>query len=73
MLKATAGGGGIGMYVCNSLEELRQHFESARDRGKSFFANSGVYLEKYYPNARRIEVQIFGNGKGKVNMDISTD
>ena len=64
MLKSTAGGGGIGMQRCYSAEELSLAFESVKRLSANNFANDGVFLEKFIENARHIEVQIFGDGKG---------
>ncbi|HET8710119.1 MAG TPA: biotin carboxylase N-terminal domain-containing protein, partial [Spongiibacteraceae bacterium] len=64
MLKSTAGGGGIGMQLCHSEDELRAAYDSVRRLSANNFANSGVFIEKYVGNARHIEVQIFGDGKG---------
>lgn len=66
MLKSTAGGGGIGMQLCYSNEELKNGFESVGRLSKSNFSQGGIYLEKFVASARHIEVQIFGDGKGKV-------
>ncbi|PPC75107.1 urea carboxylase [Pokkaliibacter plantistimulans] len=66
MLKSTAGGGGIGLTRCASEAELVDAYESVQRLGKSFFSNSGVFLERYVDNARHIEVQIFGDGQGQV-------
>ncbi len=66
MLKSTAGGGGIGMQLCWDSEELARSFESVKRLGSNNFANSGLFLEKYVQNARHIEAQIFGDGKGNV-------
>jgi len=65
MLKSTAGGGGIGMQVCGDEQALRAAWDSVRRLGANYFANDGVFLEKYIANARHIEVQIFGDGAGK--------
>jgi urea carboxylase len=65
MLKSTAGGGGIGMQVCSDAEVLRSAWDSVKRLGTNYFANDGVFLEKYIANARHIEVQIFGDGKGQ--------
>lgn len=66
MLKATGGGGGIGMQVCRSAAELDRAYDVvARLAAKSFSA-TGVFLERYVENARHIEVQVFGDGNGKV-------
>jgi len=64
MLKSTAGGGGIGMQVCRSEDELRRVFDSVRRLSENNFANSGVFLEKFIEHARHIEVQVFGDGQG---------
>ena len=66
MLKSTAGGGGIGMRLCGSPEELTDSFEAVQRLSQSNFGESGVYLEKFVSAARHIEVQIFGDGKGGV-------
>lgn len=66
MLKSTAGGGGIGMQLCYSDEELKNGFESVGRLSKSNFSQGGIYLEKFVASARHIEVQIFGDGKGDV-------
>ncbi len=66
MLKATGGGGGIGMQVCQSEKELKTAYETCQMQAEKYFGNSGVYLEKYYPKSRHIEVQIFGDGRGHV-------
>ena len=65
MLKSTAGGGGIGMQLCYSGQELEKHFASVKRLGENNFSNSGVFLEKFVERARHIEVQIFGDGAGK--------
>ena len=66
MLKSTAGGGGIGLTRCNNANELREAFESVRRMGQNFFSDSGVFIERFIDEARHIEVQVFGDGKGKV-------
>ncbi|GHT92465.1 urea carboxylase [Betaproteobacteria bacterium] len=66
MLKSTAGGGGIGMKVCRSAEELSAAFESVRRLGQNNFSDAGVFIEQYIEHARHLEVQIFGDGKGEV-------
>ncbi len=66
MLKSTAGGGGIGMKVCGNRAELIEAFASVARVSKSNFKESGIFLEKFVANARHIEVQIFGDGKGRV-------
>ncbi|BGO94863.1 hypothetical protein NBRC10512_002530 [Rhodotorula toruloides] len=66
LLKATAGGGGMGMSICWSEAELKKAFQGTTDLSKNLFSNAGVFVEKYIPKARHIEVQVFGDGKGKV-------
>jgi len=66
MLKATAGGGGIGMRICRDDAEIRDGFAAVARLGSANFGDSGVFLERYVERARHIEVQIFGDGKGKV-------
>jgi urea carboxylase len=66
MLKATAGGGGIGMRVCENAAALRAAFAAIVHLAGSNFANGGVYLERFVRRARHIEVQIFGDGSGRV-------
>lgn len=66
ILKSTAGGGGIGMQVCRSAEELAVKFESVQRLARNNFGDGRLYLEKYVAQARHIEVQIFGDGAGSV-------
>ncbi|RZU38183.1 urea carboxylase [Fluviicoccus keumensis] len=66
MLKSTAGGGGIGLSRCNSEAELIAAYESVQRLGQNFFNDAGVFLERFVDEARHVEVQIFGNGLGKV-------
>ncbi|WP_296234429.1 urea carboxylase [uncultured Pseudomonas sp.] len=66
MLKSTAGGGGIGMRVCRSAEELSDAFEAVKRLGQNNFSDSGVFIEKYIQRARHLEVQVFGDGQGEV-------
>ncbi|SAK91756.1 urea amidolyase [Caballeronia pedi] len=64
MLKSTAGGGGIGMRVCRSADELAAQFDIVRRLGQNNFSDAGVFIEKYIERARHLEVQMFGDGKG---------
>ncbi|KAG1727747.1 allophanate hydrolase subunit 2-domain-containing protein [Suillus paluster] len=66
ILKATAGGGGMGLLVCRNRNDLSNCFIGAQERATSLFRNGGVFIERYYPAARHIEVQVFGNGLGNV-------
>lgn len=66
MLKSTAGGGGIGLSRCATPEELHAAYASVQRLGAQFFRDSGLFLERYIHRARHIEVQIFGDGEGRV-------
>lgn len=66
MLKSTAGGGGIGMRLCWNQDELAGAYESVKNLAQNNFKDAGLFLEKYVDQARHIEVQIFGDGKGQV-------
>ncbi len=66
MLKATAGGGGIGMRVCADEAALVGAFDAVARLGASNFGDAGVFLERFVARARHVEVQIFGDGKGRV-------
>ncbi|MDO3386728.1 urea carboxylase [Gilvimarinus sp. SDUM040013] len=65
MLKSSAGGGGIGMKLCESEQDLIDSFDSVRKLGANNFSDDRVFLEKFIGQARHIEVQVFGDGKGK--------
>ncbi|MFC7047967.1 urea carboxylase [Emcibacter nanhaiensis] len=66
MLKATAGGGGIGMRVCEDRDDLLSAFDTVQRQGQGSFGDGGVFLERYVRHARHVEVQIFGDGGGNV-------
>ena len=66
MLKATAGGGGIGMRICEDEADVRDGFAAVARLGQSNFGDAGVFLERYIRRARHIEVQIFGDGAGRI-------
>lgn len=66
MLKSTAGGGGIGMRLCRNETELQEAFAVVQRLSAANFKDSGMYLEKFIECARHIEVQIFGDGQGRV-------
>lgn len=66
MLKTTAGGGGIGLTRCNNAQDLSKAYESVQRMGEQFFRDGGVFIERFVDNARHVEVQIFGDGKGRV-------
>lgn len=66
MLKSTAGGGGIGMQLCRGESELVAAYASVERLAHSNFSDGGLFLEKYIEQARHIEVQLFGDGGGRV-------
>ncbi len=66
MVKASAGGGGIGMSVAHDVAELRAAFETARTRAERFFGNPAILLERFIPGARHVEVQLLGLADGTV-------
>ncbi|MEE9426923.1 MAG: acetyl-CoA carboxylase biotin carboxylase subunit [Paracoccaceae bacterium] len=65
IVKATAGGGGRGMKVAMTAADMESAFHTARAEAKSVFGNEECYIEKYLLTPRHIEVQVFGDGKGK--------
>jgi len=65
IIKATAGGGGRGMKVARDAEALEVAFRTARAESKAAFGNDEVYIEKYLQRPRHIEIQVFGDGKGR--------
>ena len=66
MVKAAAGGGGIGMSAAADATELRSSFETARSRAERFFGSPAILLERYITRARHVEVQILGLSDGRV-------
>ena len=66
MLKSTAGGGGIGIRLCSSPEELDDAWDAVQRQGVASFGDGGAFLERFIAQARHLEVQIFGDGKGEV-------
>lgn len=66
MLKTTAGGGGIGLTRCADAEALVSAYDSVKRMGEQFFSDAGVFLERFVDQARHVEVQIFGDGQGRV-------
>jgi acetyl-CoA carboxylase, biotin carboxylase subunit len=66
MIKAAAGGGGIGISAAADERQLRAGFETARSRAERFFGSPAILLERYLPRARHVEVQILGLADGRV-------
>ena len=66
IIKSTAGGGGIGIGICRTEKELADSYGRVTHLAENNFSNGALFLEKYIPHARHIEVQIFGNADGEV-------
>ncbi|HGY5901052.1 TPA: biotin carboxylase N-terminal domain-containing protein, partial [Serratia marcescens] len=66
MLKSTAGGGGIGLTRCDDEAALRDAYDSVKRLGEQFFRDAGAFIERFVDRARHVEVQIFGDGQGRV-------
>ncbi|WP_315760743.1 acetyl-CoA carboxylase biotin carboxylase subunit [Sphingomonas sp. Y38-1Y] len=64
IIKAASGGGGRGMKVCNSPDQLETLMQQAGSEAKAAFGDATVYIEKYLGNPRHIEFQVFGDGNG---------
>lgn len=64
MIKATAGGGGKGMRIVNSEDEMQGAWESARQESAAAFGNDGMYMEKFIEEPRHIEIQVAGDQFG---------
>ena len=64
LIKAAAGGGGRGMKVARTPDELEVVLATARSEAKAAFGDDSVYIEKYLSKPRHIEIQVFGDGKG---------
>ena len=64
MLKSTAGGGGIGMQLCLTEQDLLNAWDSVSKLSENNFSNADLFIEKFVQNARHIEVQILGDGSG---------
>ncbi|WP_312469182.1 acetyl-CoA carboxylase biotin carboxylase subunit [Neobacillus sp.] len=66
MLKASGGGGGIGMVLCENEQALVKSYEQTRSRAKAYFGSDEVFIEKYIADSRHIEVQVFGDQTGNI-------
>ncbi|MGC6529905.1 MAG: acetyl-CoA carboxylase biotin carboxylase subunit [Candidatus Puniceispirillaceae bacterium] len=64
LVKAASGGGGRGMKVAESADQLQEAFSSARSEAKAAFGDDTVYLERYLDNPRHIEIQVIGDSHG---------
>ena len=66
IVKAAYGGGGRGMRIIRSKEEIDTQFESARSEAAAAFGNGALFVERYLERPRHIEVQILGDGNGNI-------
>lgn len=66
LIKATAGGGGKGMRVAESADDLKSALGQARNEAQAAFGNGGVYLERYITSPRHVEVQVIADTHGNV-------
>jgi len=66
ILKAAAGGGGKGMRIARTRAQLEEQFGLAQNEAKSAFNDASLYIEKYLPDSRHIEIQIIGDKHGNV-------
>ena len=64
LIKAAAGGGGRGMKVARTADDLDMALKTARAEAKAAFGDDSVYIERYLSHPRHIEIQVFGDGKG---------
>jgi acetyl-CoA carboxylase biotin carboxylase subunit len=67
MIKATAGGGGRGMRIVRSEDELEKLWDAARQEAKAAFGNDGMYMEKFLEQPRHVEIQVMGDQYGNVS------
>ena len=66
MLKASNGGGGRGMRIVQSQEEMEEAFEKSRNESKRVFGEAKLFIEKYLIHPKHIEVQILGDNYGNI-------
>jgi len=66
MVKPVLGGGGIGMRICHNEDDLKNYFKICQKLALSSFGSLELYIEKFFPNAKHIEVQILADNRGKV-------
>lgn len=68
LVKAVAGGGGMGQAVAYSNKEMEEAYRSVQGQAELLFGGGGLFIEKFIENARHVEVQVFGRGNGDINI-----
>ena len=68
LIKAAAGGGGRGIRIVDRPDDLASGITAARNEARAAFGDDSVYLERYIPSARHVEVQVFGDGDGAIHL-----
>lgn len=66
VIKASAGGGGRGMFLAECADDIRAGFTRASEEARAAFGSGLMYMERFIRHARHVEVQMFGDGEGKV-------
>lgn len=66
ILKAVAGGGGRGMRIVRTEDELQRNLTNAQEEARAAFGNAAMYMEKFLEEPRHVEIQVFGDGEGEV-------
>ena len=66
LIKAAAGGGGKGMRIVNSAKDLNESIKAAQREAKSGFGDDRIFIERYVPVSRHIEIQILGDSYGNI-------
>ena len=66
LMKAAAGGGGRGMFVARDADAITASFDKSSNEAQEAFGDGTLYMERYVENARHVEVQVVGDGKGRV-------
>jgi acetyl-CoA carboxylase biotin carboxylase subunit len=66
VIKASAGGGGRGMFIAHNASDLAASFEKSSNEAQEAFGDGTLYMERFVGNARHVEVQVLGDGEGRV-------
>ena len=71
LLKAAAGGGGRGMVIVNGPDEIEAGFNAPSAEAQTAFNDGTLFMERFVPMARHVEVQLVGDGKGRLSISAS--